>query len=279
MRSGKGFTLIELIVVIVLLGIVGTFTFSYLGFGARIFSDSVEREQLLSQSRFAVERLSRELKNALPRSIRVSATDNQRCIEFVPILAASSYVQIPLPGPTSSDDFVGVTPSVPSNVSLVGGSLYVYATTLNHIYGNSSRKKNIDTLSADTPNAGLTTFNYSDSPTHFPTESPARRYFVTSTPVSWCMQGTRPNQQLVRFSGYGFNINQPSLATLLGSVSGEVMAAQLDNDLSQSAQYPFQVFEATLQRNSLVQFDFRFARDSGNEPLRIQHEVHVPNVP
>src|SRR5690554_7243210 len=124
-RQGTaGFTLVELIVVIVLLGIVGTFSFSYLGFGAKIFSDAVGRDQLLNQSRFAVERLSRELRNALPRSVRVNSFDQQRCIEFVPIITSSSYVQIPRLGASASNRFIAVTPIVEPGQSILNQSLF-----------------------------------------------------------------------------------------------------------------------------------------------------------
>ncbi|AVV84022.1 MSHA biogenesis protein MshO [Shewanella putrefaciens] len=47
---------------------------------------------MLSQSRFVVERMTRELRSAVPNSVRVN-TDSltYQCIEFVPIQASTSY--------------------------------------------------------------------------------------------------------------------------------------------------------------------------------------------
>jgi len=280
-RKAKGFTLIELIIVIVLLGIVGTFSFNYLGFGAKIFSDSVGRDQLLNQSRFAVERLSRELSNALPRSVRVRSADAQRCIEFVPIISSSSYVQLPRPGPTASLPFVGVTPLLEPGKSIINQYLYVYATNKSHIYNpNSNRRKVIANSSQNLDNSGLSDISFSGSPT-FITGSPALRFFITEQPVSWCLSD---DGELERFSTYGFFVTQPTRSSLvtsagLGNAAYEIMAQLLHNGLNESDQFPFRVFEATLQRNSLVQLDLRFGRANDSEPLRIQHEVFVPNVP
>lgn len=273
-----GFTLVELIIVIVLLAIAGLFVFNYLGFGAQIFRDTTERDQLVSQSRFALNRLAAELQSAVPRSVRVSNTDSQRCIEFMPILASSLYVDIPRPGPTGNDPFVAVEPS--SDVPLTGGYLLVYATNTNYIYGNNvQRRKVVSSITPTTPaQDNLVEINYATSPGFFGAESPARRYYIGGAPVSWCY--SEANNSVYRFAGYGLNNLQPSLANLLvsGATSAEIMAENIYNNLA-SNEFPFYVFEATLQRNSLVQIDWRFSRSAGSEPLQIVHEVHIANVP
>src|SRR5690554_4422269 len=202
----KGFTLIELVIVIVLLGIVGTFSFQYLGLSAKIFSDTVGRDQLLNQSRFAVERLSRELRNALPRSVRVNSFDQQRCIEFVPIITSSSYVQIPRLGASAGNRFIAVTPVVEHDQSILNQTLFVYATTAELIYGNSPRRETIASIQANTDNSGLSEFTFTDTEASFPTGSPVRRFFITKQPVSWCVSNTGT---LERFEQYGFLTTQP----------------------------------------------------------------------
>ena len=70
----KGFTLVELILVIVILGIVSVGTVQYLSFGAQIYADSAERDEVVSQARFLLTRLSKELRHATPGSVRLSCT-------------------------------------------------------------------------------------------------------------------------------------------------------------------------------------------------------------
>ncbi|MGI0152867.1 prepilin-type N-terminal cleavage/methylation domain-containing protein [Pseudidiomarina sp. WS423] len=269
-RRIRGFTLIELIIVIVILAVLSVGVFSYIGIGANIYTDAVSRDQLTSQSRFAIERLTRELRNSLPRSQRVNATDNSRCLEYVPIFASSSYLQIPTPGFNAGADFIAVQPT--ENAPIPAGSkLMVYATTRNHIYNNASIRSKADPILSAGPQAGLVEISYSGTPQFFPTQSPARRYYIASQPVSWCVQGS----ELRRYTNYGWQTVQPSALWLAAGEAYETMAVGLSNSVSEA---PFYVEEATLRRTAVVQMDFRFT-SSKNEPMKLLHEVHVPNVP
>ena len=177
-RSGaKGFTLVELIIVIVLLGIVSIGTFAYLGFGAQIFSDVVGREQLSAQSRFAIERLNRELRNALPASPRVFGD----CLEFFPIDASSAYLEIPAPGNTDNNTVL-IAPADFEGVDALGSYLFIAANNTAQVYGNdSTQRRTIDSVSLD---QGQWTLEFTDSAS-FVRQSPARRYYISSGPVSW----------------------------------------------------------------------------------------------
>lgn len=278
MMGKRGFTLVELIIVIVLLAITGLFVFNYLGFGAQIFRDTTERDQLVSQSRFTINRLASELRNSVPRSVRVSPADNQRCVEFMPVLASSQYLDIPRPGPTAGDPFVAIDPSTAQSLS--GGYLFVYATNTNYIYGGSNQRRKVITSVTPTSPAQdhVVEIAYNTTPAFFGAESPARRYYIGGAPISWCYDDTR--NALYRYAGYGLNVTQPSLSDLQVSSasSAELMAENLVNNLGAN-ELPFYEFEATLQRNNLVQIDLRFRRTASQEALRILHEVHIPNVP
>lgn len=274
MRQAQGFTLIELIIVIVLLGILSIGTFAYLGFGAQIFTDVVGRDQLTSQSRFAVERLSRELRNSLPGSARVSGDGS--CLEFMPISATSSYLQLPRRGDRNRD-FIGVAAANVDRDDLAGQYLYVYANSEQRIYGNAeNQRKVIDDVTEDTSDSWM--FEYSGNPRPFSQQSPARRYYVSAGPVSWCLDDAQ--NELVRFTGYALNNQQNNLSGLQNEPNAKqaVMAENLYNNLAND-EPPFRAAVATLQRNNLILIDFRFARRDGREPLTLLHEVHIPNVP
>lgn len=98
----RGFTLIELVMVILLLGVMATFSSQFIGIGTEIYGDASRREQLMSDARFALERLNRELWDAVPGSVRVEdlggdLVEQGACLRFWPIATASRYLSLNKP--------------------------------------------------------------------------------------------------------------------------------------------------------------------------------------
>lgn len=92
----RGFTLVELVVVIVLLGILGTISSRFIGQTVQLYSDSAIQQQRIAEARFVLERLSREIAGVHPFSLRdpfaSNATYQGKCIEYIRIAAISSYL-------------------------------------------------------------------------------------------------------------------------------------------------------------------------------------------
>ena len=60
----KGYTLVEIVMVIVILGVIGAFTFQFVAHGVQAFKKSSARKDLYDQGRLALERMVRELRDA-----------------------------------------------------------------------------------------------------------------------------------------------------------------------------------------------------------------------
>ena len=72
--SENGYTLIELVMVIVILGVIGGFTFQVVAAGVQAFKKSSARKDLSDQGRLALERMVRELRDA--KEITATSSDS-----------------------------------------------------------------------------------------------------------------------------------------------------------------------------------------------------------
>ena len=63
-KGSKGFTIIELIVVIIILGVVGVFTFQFISSGIQTYITMQRQKDLLDEARLCLERMSREIRDA-----------------------------------------------------------------------------------------------------------------------------------------------------------------------------------------------------------------------
>ncbi|MFQ5861924.1 MAG: type II secretion system protein J [Candidatus Brocadiales bacterium] len=72
-HESLGFTLVELIVVIVLASILGVFTFQFLTSGLRTFKDFSARKEKSNDANLTLDRVSRELRDARLGTVSITS--------------------------------------------------------------------------------------------------------------------------------------------------------------------------------------------------------------
>ena len=266
-RVMKGFTLVELVLVILVLGIVSTSVTSFIIFGVEIYQDVSGRDKQLSDSRFVIERITREVREALPNSVRV--TNDGSCIEFIPILASSSYVDIPVL-PDDERDTVTV---VVSDETFEQGNTKIAVYPLNaadvYVDGEANKGKLFNISSYGEPANNVMDITLNEE-VLFDDDSPTERYFIIKDSVAYCQDPA--NNEILRYQGHSFTTTQSTQAAFTAAGNtGVLMAERQSND------FPFSTLSSTLLRNSIVVVDFTFTYDDEN--LRQINEVHVANVP
>jgi MSHA biogenesis protein MshO len=273
-----GFTLIEMVVVIVVLAIVGLGVSNFIGLGARVYVDAVGRQQVLSQTRFAMERLTREIREALPNSVRVitNGDGTVQCVEFVPIQASSTYVNVPV-SPEPATTTVHVVRHAVSDIST--DKIAVYPLTSADVYGSNPFVVTSGNL-----------FSYNVAPVAgtisqdlvltnavlFDADSPTQRYYLVKYAISYCANLT--TGQLYRYGNYWplTSAQQAPPTTVLQTELAGMTAVLMAENLKVNSA-PFFYNSATLVANAVFKFTFEIVRNG--EEIDFHREVHLVNVP
>ncbi|PKI13151.1 prepilin-type N-terminal cleavage/methylation domain-containing protein [Colwellia sp. 12G3] len=277
LKRAQGFTLIELILVIIILGIMAVGISGFITLSTQTYLNATNRDGLISNARFVTERLTRELRNAVPNSIRIgeSSNDKMQCIEFIPIIASTVYTDIPV-APELASKVVSVIPFEKDNGtsyecdSMDGCDHLAMVYPLHHTDVYDPHDDDVGKVFAidnvvETPNIWQINLLNTDD-VHFIEDSPTHRLYIANRQVKYCVLATR----IIRYnSSIGGNLTIP------GGSSPSLMAEHVIADIS--GHLPFKYVHSTLTRNAVVQIHLNFTRNEENYVF--DHEVHINNVP
>ncbi|MCW8196635.1 prepilin-type N-terminal cleavage/methylation domain-containing protein [Proteobacteria bacterium 005FR1] len=264
--GNSGFTLIELVTVIVLISIVAVIGGGFMFRAADSYHDSVSRSQLIQQGRQAIERITRELRIAVPASIRVST--NNLCIEWLPAIGGASY----LVAVADQSNGAAATTSIDTAPLILGSGSARYvsvgALASAELYGVNPASLalygNLDTSAI--PNVLSLA-----SAKQFLRNSSNRRLFLAEHPKQICVA----NGRLTLHENYTSTGSYPSSAALDGTPPNA--GVLLAHGVLLTAELPFALTSGTEARNTIVRMELPFSKN--NERVVLRHQVMVRNVP
>jgi MSHA biogenesis protein MshO len=273
-KTSMAFTLVELVMVIVVLAILATGSVKFISQSAQGMVDSAERQVLASTASIAMEKVLRQVRRALPNSVRTFDDGGNSCIEFVPILHSSEYVSVPIASAATNFDAIAFFNAVGGE----SGYVAVYPISESSVYGTSpATDRSISTTVASAspagiPSANLQTITFeSPSSYRFPTGSPRKRFYLVSDPISFCED---TNGRLWRYQNYGFHPDSSSSIPTSGADSILIADSLQVNSLS------FNILQAQLQRNAVIRMSLVIVRSNSSlESLELSQEVQLRNVP
>ena len=264
-RRARGFTLIEMIMVIVIIGVIGTIIAIFIRRPIDAYFDSARRAALSDAADTALRRMARDIRTALPNSLRQSSN---QCIEFIPTKAGGRYrAEELVPGDGTSLDFAAMDSSfnmlgrnsdLPADQQIAAGD--VIAVYNLGIAGADAYAGNNTAVVRSVVNGTETLINIAS--TQFPLASGSSRFHVIPAGekiVSFvCNAGL-----LYRNANYAYASSCPT-------TGGAVLATNLSS-------CDFVLAGSDLQRNGLVQMTLRLSKDG--ETVSLYHEAHVDNTP
>jgi len=270
----QGFTIVELVTVILITAILSVGVINFIADSVDGYTGAASRNQLASNGRTLVERITLELHNALPNSVRTTSTSSNgnQCIEFIPSLAASRYLNAPFDSAQASFEIAPFSPPAPTQADFV----VIYPSDTGQIYAapNPGPRAAIDSISGPDPDPDADDrLTLSLASAHqFNGRSPVERLYLVDQPVSFCIVGSR----LYRYQDYGYFNPQPQPG-VPGFPASAPQRQLLANNLDNTGITGFQLLPPNLRRNALVKLTL-YVTDRG-DTLRLDHEVFIRNVP
>ncbi len=271
-NKNDGFTLIELILVIIILGVMSVGIAGFITLSTQTYLNVSERDELLGNTRFVIERLNREIRNAVPNSIRVKNSNSMQCIEFVEIKASTTYINIPV-APESASSNISVIPfndqnGNPYECNSCSDQVIVYPLLSDEVYDNhndfSGKMFNIGNFSSAAVNEW--TIPIRNGSILFDDDSPTERLYIANRQVAYCVLIGK----IYRYqNGIGGTQRLPprSRPYLMAEYVAPIDTSNL----------PFSIVPATLTRNAMVQVNLHFIRN--DEDYVFNNDIHINNIP
>lgn len=291
-RNMAGFTLIELVIVIVLGGIVAAALASFMRPAFDTWLSGRHRADLSAQANVAIQRMLRDVRLAVPNSVR---TPGSQCFEAVPTSGGGRYRRGPdtlkdvkpgcSPGPDCSAPLDPTQPGTEVDILTPLDPLPAEADWLvidnqnpGDVYAGTNRAL---IKSIDTPEPVFGRHRLRLDRNALPPGYEGGRFVVVPAaqgPVFYSCVGADGTLDangdgrgvLVRRSGYGFDAAYPSSCP--DPAGGDLLAERV-----RRCRFLFDPNQGATQQNGYVSIELELAR--GGETVSLTMGAHVANVP
>ena len=293
LRHEAGFTLIEMVMVIVLMGVVGAMVAVFMKKPIDSYFDSARRAAMADEADTTLRRMAREIRGALPNSLRQTDTS---CIEFIPVKVTGRYraesaavggLPLTFPG-VANFDMLGRNSALSAEQQIALSDVVVIHN-LGSAGGSDAYSTTIGTRNWGTVTTGGTLQeNNTGADNATPTNNPtiALKDQETRIPMTWTSapplaSGSNrffvvpSGEQMVSFVCTGSKLYRTSSPARTAATSCSTTGATvLASDVSACT---FDYVAADLQRNGLVRINLGLTQ--AGETVTLYQEVHVNNSP
>jgi MSHA biogenesis protein MshO len=269
--------MVELVVTIVIIGILASLGGMFISRPMEGYVDLKRRAELVDQAEMALRRMQRDIRAALPNSIRTF--DGGKGIEMLHVVDGGRYRR--LPDDEGNDHILSFTEDNTnfevlgelqhfSDVDTENDFVVIYNLTATGSNANAYSGDNIKQLH-NTSTESILQFVPA---VRFPYSSPYQRFFIVDKAISYKIEGNPTvGYRLWRYSGYEINNSPvgPDPSELIEDYR-DLVAKFIDEENSS-----FDYSSATSTRSGLV--TMRLTLEDNEESISLLHQVHVDNAP
>lgn len=221
----RGFSLFEMVVVIMIIAVIGGMVAIFINAPVQGYVDSARRADMTDIADTAMRRMTHDIRQALPNSVRVTNNGATVYLEYLETIAGGRYNSATTPANcltsgsctalTTVGDLINGTPGSASSV-LANGQGTIGASAVVVVYNQSNTCPSaycgdnapvITSVTNGATNANEDVIAF--SPTTFSTGgSPNNRFQIVNTPVSYVCNPAAGT--LTRYWGYAIQAAQPN---------------------------------------------------------------------
>lgn len=286
MRGQGGFTLIELVVVIAITALVAGLIGSFVTRPILVYNDVARRTELVAAAGSALERIAREVRAALPNSVRVAAGGS--ALELLHVADGARYRAASGGAHTAASDWLDLAGDASFNVlgrfrdlgfsygtALAAGHRLALYTTGSNVWLDAESGANPGVITPASTQITVVDDGDEDqfvlgAAFRFVLASPEQRIYVVDGPLSYlCDTGAGT---LTRYASYAVDDVQPT-----NPAAAPLSAGASARMLERVTACRFGYTPGTAQRAGLVTLELTLAQNG--EQVRLLEQVHVLNVP
>ncbi len=282
-----GFSLLELIVVVTIVGLLAVGGGMLVLTPIEAYDAQVRRQRLVDQGEMALRQIARDVRRALPNSVRVTPVGTGWAVEMINTIDGARYrdevggdftsVDDTLEFGVADDNFnlLGSFSGLGMGLLTGGERLVIYNTSAVAIYGDAAANNNPGIVTtAGTAITLSPTAPPSDDPEQrvnlappfqFAQQSPGQRVFVIDAPTSYICDPA--SGRITRYTGYAFTVAQPTPPA--GGTSDTVISRLAGCNMTYIA--------GSSQRGGILTVEINI--DDSGESVSLLHQIHVVNVP
>jgi MSHA biogenesis protein MshO len=281
--DARGFTLIELVITIAVGSVVVAFMALFIVMPMNAYTAQTRRAGLVDAGDSALRFMARDLRSALPNSVRTAASGSVTALELLATADGARYQENgPVSNPALVLDFTApdgaFATTVPFTQLTLPWSSNAYYLSIYNIGvpgANAYQMSNVITPAGTTitisagaaANQNLVTL----SPAfQFAYGSPEKRVYLVSGPVSYLCDTSAGT--LTRYVGYAIQSTEPTTnaALIAAGASSALVAANV-------SACTFTYSAGSAQRNALATLTIQITQSG--ESVQLLNEVQVVNAP
>jgi MSHA biogenesis protein MshO len=265
----KGFTMIELIIVISIAGIVATSIAMFLKSPVFSYDQTAKRAELADEAYLLIKKIKQDVRWSLPNSVRVSQVGNKYFLEMLTVSGGGKYrSQNNSAGTGDILDFTTTDTSfdiLSPGLTFKGGEKIVVANMGSPSFDAYSNNN----MTNYTGSTNIIVNKVTMSSIKFPLEAVNENFYVVDKVVSYVCD--KDAKTLSKYWGYPISSSQPTNTTGVPLISGSsTLIAKNITDCS------FLYDQGGNTRNGVVSIMFKLGNTA--QTATLYGETYVPNT-